>query len=93
VTRRPPPLGEISDQQPDEQGDLTVTAPIRALYRLLVAKSTGLLVATIGGIRKEIYVAEGVPLYVSSNIGKELFGEYLVSGGCCRRASWPWPWP
>jgi eukaryotic-like serine/threonine-protein kinase len=80
VPRKPPALGEISEQ-PDEQGDLSVTAPIRALYRLLVAKSTGLLVATIGGIRKEIYVAEGVPLYVSSNIGKELFGEYLVAQG------------
>src|SRR5678815_4339897 len=80
ATRTPPPLEQISDK-PDEQGDLSVTAPIRALYRLMVAKSTGLLVATIGGIRKEIYVVEGVPMFVASNVGRELFGEYLVAQG------------
>jgi len=78
--RAPPPLADIADN-PDELGDLAATSPIRALYRLMVAHSTGLLVAKVGAIRKEIYVEDGIPVFVSSNIAHELFGEYLVAQG------------
>jgi serine/threonine protein kinase len=43
--------------------------------------ATGLLVASVGGIKKEIYIRAGVPEFVSSNIASELFGAYLVQCG------------
>jgi hypothetical protein len=40
---------------------------------------TGMLVVSVGGIKKEIYVRDGMPEFVSSNVASELFGNYLVS--------------
>jgi serine/threonine protein kinase len=76
----PPALADISDA-PDDAGDFAVTPPLRVLYRLLTAGATGLLVVTIGGIKKEIYVRDGQPEYVSSNVASELLGNYLVTKG------------
>ena len=76
----PPPLADIADA-PDEAGDFAVSSPLRVLFRLLTAHATGLLVVAIGGIKKEIYVRDGQPEYVSSNVASELLGNYLVSKG------------
>jgi serine/threonine-protein kinase len=51
------------------------------LFRLMTARATGLLVVAVGGIKKEIYVRDGQPEYVSSNVASELFGNYLVTKG------------
>jgi eukaryotic-like serine/threonine-protein kinase len=75
---RPPQLDDIADA-PSERGDLFETPAIRILFRLAVTRASGLLVLSVGGIRKEIYFLEGVPEYVSSNVAGELFGAYLVS--------------
>jgi serine/threonine protein kinase len=76
----PPPLGDIQDN-PDDAGDFSVISPLRVLFRLMLARSTGLLVVAIGGIKKEVYVRDGQPEYVSSNVASELFGSYLVTKG------------
>jgi eukaryotic-like serine/threonine-protein kinase len=76
----PPALSDISDQ-PDDAGDFAATSPLRVLFRLMTARATGLLVMQVGGIKKEIYVRDGQPEYVSSNVASELFGNYLVSKG------------
>jgi hypothetical protein len=76
----PPLLSDIAEQ-PDDSGDFGVTSPLRVLFRLMTARSTGLLVVAIGGIKKEIYVRDGQPEYVSSNVASELFGNYLVTKG------------
>ena len=47
----------------------------------MTARATGLLVVAVGGIKKEIYVRDGQPEYVSSNVASELFGNYLVTKG------------
>jgi hypothetical protein len=47
----------------------------------MTARATGLLVVAVGGIKKEIYVRDGQPEYVSSNVTSELFGNYLVAKG------------
>lgn len=73
-----PKLSTIRDE-PDDAGELAATPPLRVLCRLAVARATGLLVVSIGGIRKEIYIVDGRPEFVSSNVASELFGEYLVS--------------
>jgi serine/threonine protein kinase len=76
----PPALTDIADP-PDDAGDFSVTSPLRVLFRLMTARATGLLVVAVGGIKKEIYVRDGQPEYVSSNVASELFGNYLVTKG------------
>lgn len=76
----PPTLADIAED-PDDTGDFSITSPLRVLFRLMIAQATGLLVVGVGGIKKEIYVRDGQPEYVSSNVASELFGNYLVSKG------------
>jgi len=76
----PPALADIAEP-PDDAGEFHITSPLRVLFRLMTARATGLLVVAIGGIKKEIYVRDGQPEYVSSNVASELFGNYLVSKG------------
>ncbi len=76
----PPALSDISDPA-DDSGEFHLTSPLRVLFRLMTAKATGLLVVAVGGIKKEIYVRDGQPEYVSSNVASELFGNYLVAKG------------
>ena len=76
----PPALADISEP-PDDAGDFSLISPLRVLFRLMTARATGLLVVFVGGIKKEIYVRDGQPEYVSSNVASELFGNYLVSKG------------
>ena len=83
LRKRPPTPPALSDieEAPDDSGDFSTTSPLRVLFRLMTARSTGLLVVAIGGIKKEIYVRDGQPEYVSSNVASELFGNYLVTKG------------
>jgi hypothetical protein len=83
LRKRPPTPPALSDieEAPDDSGDFGTTSPLRVLFRLMTARSTGLLVVAIGGIKKEIYVRDGQPEYVSSNVASELFGNYLVTKG------------
>ena len=74
----PPAVGEVDDA-PDDTGDFATSPPLGVLSRLLTARATGMLVVSIGGIKKEIYVRDGMPEFVSSNVASELFGNYLVS--------------
>jgi serine/threonine protein kinase len=76
----PPSLTDIPEP-PDDAGDFAETSPMRVLFRLMTARATGLLVVAVGGIKKEIYVRDGQPEYVSSNVASELFGNYLVTKG------------
>jgi hypothetical protein len=76
----PPALADIAEP-PDDAGDFGTTSPLRVLFRLMTARATGLLVVGVGGIKKEIYVRDGQPEYVSSNVASELFGNYLVTKG------------
>jgi len=76
----PPTIAEIAEA-PDDSGDFANTSPLRVLFRLMTARATGLLGVAVGGIKKEIYVRDGQPEYVSSNVASELFGNYLVTKG------------
>jgi serine/threonine protein kinase len=70
-----------TSRAPDDAGEFSLTSPLRVLFRLMTARATGLLVVAVGGIKKEIYVRDGQPEYVSSNVASELFGNYLVVKG------------
>jgi eukaryotic-like serine/threonine-protein kinase len=74
----PPALSDIAEA-PDDSGEFATTSPLRVLFRLMTTRATGLLLVAVGGIKKEIYVRDGQPEYVSSNVASELFGNYLVS--------------
>ncbi len=68
-----------------ELGDLAVVPPMRLLYRLAKSHATGLLKLEHGQAVKEAYLADGQPLYISSNLPSERLGSYLVAEGLLTR--------
>jgi serine/threonine protein kinase len=52
---------------------------VLALGRAAVDRVTALILCELGGVRKEIYVKDGAPAFVTSNLAGELLGEYLVA--------------
>jgi len=74
---KPPSFPEI-EGTPGQHGDLATKPPIRIMYELWADQAQGLLVVSVGAVRKEIYLKDGTPEFVSSNLAKELFGEFLV---------------
>jgi len=74
VTREAPDPSE-----PVASYDLRGGRFIGALGSLVMRRETGLLLCEQGGARKEVYLADGVPEYVSSNLAGELLGEFLVT--------------
>lgn len=52
---------------------------VLALSRAAVERVTALLLCELGGVRKEVYIKDGVPAFVTSNLAGELLGEYLVA--------------
>jgi hypothetical protein len=66
---------------PDEEGDLAEVSTTRIFTRLAAMKETGLLRVECGGAVKDIYLSGGAPEYVTSNLARELLGEYLVAQG------------
>jgi serine/threonine-protein kinase len=71
----------IRTKVPDEEGDLAAVSPTRVFCRLAAAAETGLLIVKCSAIRKEVFLVDGAPEFVSSNLASELLGEYLVSKG------------
>ena len=51
---------------------------VQALAWCAAHRETGLITCEHSGVQKEVYVHEGVPRFVSSNIAGELLGEFLV---------------
>jgi eukaryotic-like serine/threonine-protein kinase len=52
---------------------------VGALGRAALERMTVLMLCELGGVRKEVYMKDGVPAFVTSNLASELLGEYLVS--------------
>lgn len=52
---------------------------VLALARAAVDRATALLLCELSGVRKEIYIKDGSPAFVTSNLAGELLGEYLVA--------------
>ncbi|HEY3358753.1 MAG TPA: protein kinase [Polyangia bacterium] len=74
-----PVAAPASTVEPPVYGDLEITTPVKLFCRLAVARDAGLVVLECGGIVKEVYLVNGAPEYVTSNLAHELLGEYLVS--------------
>ncbi|MBW2464665.1 MAG: serine/threonine protein kinase, partial [Deltaproteobacteria bacterium] len=58
---------------------------LHVLTRSFLEQETGLYLCEHGDVRKEVYVADGQPVYVTSNQASELLGEYLVTAGVIDR--------
>ncbi|QQR88766.1 MAG: protein kinase [Myxococcales bacterium] len=64
--------------KPDANYSLAGGGIIPILGHAALDKQSGLLLCELGSVRKEIYLRDGIPEYVSSNLAGELLGEYLV---------------
>jgi hypothetical protein len=69
----------VNGELPDQAATFDEVGPLKAFAGLAVGRESGLWLVESGMVTKEIYLTDGVPVYVSSNMARELFGEYLVS--------------
>jgi serine/threonine protein kinase len=69
-----------SPAAPDNEVDLSRPRGVLPLLgQLTLERDTGLLLCEQAGVRKEVYLENGVPEFVSSNVAGELLGEFLVA--------------
>jgi serine/threonine protein kinase len=73
--------GVIIPSVPDRKGRFETDTVPGVFVALAAQRETGLLVADLNAIRKEIYFVDGNPLYVSSNIQSEQLGRFLLARG------------
>ena len=64
--------------EPDMRRNLAGGGIVRAIAESALRKDSGLWLCEFRGVRKEIYVAQGEPEFVSSNVAEEMLGEFLV---------------
>ena len=87
---RPPSTTQVSRvaPAPHETGELRTVSPTRLIHRLAQGHATGLLVMEgRAGILKEIYLGDGHPQYVSSNVSSERLGDFLIGQGVISSAA------
>jgi serine/threonine-protein kinase len=74
------PTQEESDPDAvaDYQGQINEISFPKLVYRLAIAREDGRLVLVRPGVTKEIYLRQGLPEFVKSNLPGELLGQYLV---------------
>lgn len=70
----------------DRLEDLAVTSMVGLMGTMLLERESGLLLCGNGGARKEVYLVNGVPEFVTSNLRSELLGEFLVRRNLVSRA-------
>ncbi len=82
------PASTAGPAQPGDEGALRLSGEIvpldgggivSALGRAAVERMTVLMLCELGGVRKEVYIKDGAPAFVTSNLAGELLGEYLVA--------------
>jgi serine/threonine-protein kinase len=71
--------------EPDARRNFAGGGFVRGLAESAIRRDTGLWLCEDGGVRKEVYVRDGVPVFVGSNVAGELLGEHLVSRGVISR--------
>ncbi|UJR80935.1 serine/threonine protein kinase [Sandaracinus amylolyticus] len=87
------PTSSLSDRtarqepvrEPDRAWSLEDGSVVGVMTSVVLARETGLLLCEQGGVRKEIYLSNGVPEFVTSNLATELLGEFLVARGVISR--------
>jgi serine/threonine-protein kinase len=74
-------ISGVLDDEPQLQGTFGAFTPARLFAGLATQRETGQLILERSGVLKEIFLVDGAPEFVASNIPSERFGEYLVSKG------------
>ena len=70
----------------DREVQLEKTSIVHVMGQLLLERESGLLLCAQGGVCKEVYLENGVPAFVTSNLQSELLGEFLVRRSLVSRA-------
>jgi serine/threonine protein kinase len=63
----------------DYQGKIAEVSFPKLFYRLGIAEELGRLVLTRPGVKKEIFIRQGLPEFVKSDMPSERLGEYLIA--------------
>lgn len=85
-SRRTPTARRLTElRETGERWDLSERSVVSILGDVLRAQETGLVLFERGEARKEVYVQNGVPAFVTSNLPAELLGEALVRAGVIAR--------
>jgi len=71
--------------RPTRHGDLISTSLARLLGELGQQRMNGRLDLRRDPVEKSIYLSRGEPVFVESNVKRELFGEFLVTHGLLTR--------
>jgi len=75
----------VSERRPamvaDDEGALEQRSLVQVTFQLALDEETGLLALHSGEAVKEVYLVDGDPHFVASNLPEELFGQYLVERG------------
>jgi serine/threonine-protein kinase len=82
VTPTPTPQAFAGETgAPDMQGEFSEMTAAALFARLATDRDTGQLIVERAPVMKEIFLVDGVPEFVASNVSSERFGEYLVGKG------------
>lgn len=83
-------IGAAAGQEAQEafqiEGDLAVTPFPNLLHNLYTLRQTGLLHLERGAVKKVIYLKDGYPIFVRSNLVRECLGKLLVRDGLISEA-------
>jgi hypothetical protein len=72
------PMSREGSPKPTYAGDLGKNTFFRVFYRFHLARLTGLLTVKLEARQKEVFLEDGQPIFVASNIPEERIGEYMV---------------
>jgi len=76
---------EVRPPKPDREGSLHEISLCRLLHQLNEAETTGVIDFNRDPIKKSISLEKGNPVFATSNVESELFGEHLVARGILSR--------
>ncbi|MBN1961888.1 MAG: hypothetical protein JW841_13160 [Deltaproteobacteria bacterium] len=72
-------LPALKDINPNYSGDISISSFMRMLLRLHNNTSTGVMIVRDATRRKDVFLESGTPVFVTSTIGKERLGEFLIA--------------
>ncbi len=69
---------KVSTPKPRYAGVFSEVTPVRLFYRFAAARETGRLQVSRAHIVKQVYLRDGLPEYVDSNVQSERLGDFLM---------------
>ncbi len=75
------PAASPSSERLSVEGNLTETSLAHILHNLYSLRTTGLLHIEHGDVKKVVYIRNGYPIFVRSNLVREFLGQILIRKG------------